>query len=286
MFIGDSSGAHVTFHGVRGSTPCHGDDIRRYGGNTSCVSVDFPGQRPIVFDMGTGLRYFGADQPHDGSFLGACLLTHLHWDHTQGLPFFTPMLRPGAEFDVYAPAQEDGRSVHEVFVTTIRPPLFPIGIDDFPGTFRFHDKGNEEFKIDDVRVVSRFIPHVGATLGYRIEWNGYSVAYLSDHQQPYDGSLAASDGALELADGVDLLIHDSQYTDDEFALKSTWGHCTVDYAVWFAGVARAKQLALFHHDPTRTDDAVDAIIKRACAQGRARSTKVIGAREGLVVDFD
>ena len=101
----------VTFHGVRGSTPCHGDDIARYGGNTSCVSVDVPGADPIVFDLGTGLRYFGAGQPQDGTFRGSCLLTHLHWDHTQGLPFFTPMLRPGAEFDIYAPVQEDGRTV-------------------------------------------------------------------------------------------------------------------------------------------------------------------------------
>jgi phosphoribosyl 1,2-cyclic phosphodiesterase len=213
----------VTFHGVRGSTPCHGHDIARYGGNTSCVSVDVPGASPIVFDLGTGLRYFGASQPHDGSFRGTCLLTHLHWDHTQGLPFFTPMLKPGAEFDVYAPVQEDGRTVAEVFEATIHPPLFPICINQFPGTFRFHDLGDTEFDLGPVRVVSRLVPHVGNTLGYRVEHEGRSVAYLSDHQQPYDGSLAASAGALELARGVDLLIHDSQYTPDEFAMKSTGG---------------------------------------------------------------
>jgi phosphoribosyl 1,2-cyclic phosphodiesterase len=281
--IGGERGATVTFHGVRGSTPCHGDDIARYGGNTSCVSVDLPGADPILFDLGTGLRYFGATQPQDGSFRGTCLLTHLHWDHTQGLPFFTPMLRPGAEFDIYAPVQEDGRTVAEVFASTIHPPLFPICIDQFPGTFRFHDVADDDWSIGDVRVMSRLVPHVGNTLGYRIEWNGISVAYISDHQQPYDGSHTASAGALELARDVDLLIHDSQYTPDEFAMKATWGHCTVDYAVWFAHAAGAKRLALFHHDPTRHDDAIDALGACASSAGAELGVEVLTAREGLTV---
>lgn len=239
-----------------------------------------------MFDLGTGLRYFGMTQPHDGTFRGTCLLTHLHWDHTQGLPFFTPMLRPGAEFDVYAPTQDDGRSVEEVFAGTIHPPLFPITLDQFPGTFRFHDCDDSDFEIGNVRVRSRFVPHVGPTLGYRIEWEGRSVAYISDHQQPYDGSFRASDGALELADGVDLLIHDSQYTQDEFAHKFNWGHCTVDYAVWFAAEAGVKTLALFHHDPTRHDDALDLIGECAAATGRLSDVEVLVAREGRTVVLD
>ena len=111
---------HVTFHGVRGSTPCHGDDISRYGGNTSCVAVRVPGEGPLFFDLGTGARYLGRTLPQDGTFRGTCLLSHLHWDHTQGLPFFTPLLREGAVLDVYAPEQDDGRTVAEVFDTTIR----------------------------------------------------------------------------------------------------------------------------------------------------------------------
>ena len=282
--IGGSSGLRVTFHGVRGSTPCHGDDIKRYGGNTSCVSVDVPGQSPILFDLGTGLRYFGVDQPHDGSFRGTCLLTHLHWDHTQGLPFFTPMLKAGSEFDIYGPAQDDGRSVREVFESTVRPPLFPISITQFPGTFRFHDVAESEFDIGEVHVMSRLVPHVGTTLGFRIEWQGISVAYISDHQQPYDGSLKVSDGVYDLCRGVDLLIHDSQYTQDEFEMKFNWGHCTVDYAVWLATHTRVRSLALFHHDPTRSDDAVDALSACAAKVGQASGLEVITAREGLTVD--
>lgn len=236
--------------------------------------------------MGTGLRYFGARQPHDGSFRGTCLVTHLHWDHTQGLPFFTPLLHRGSEFDVYAPMQDDGRSVSEVFEATIRPPLFPIGLDHWPGTLRFHDLTDDEFHIGDVRVVSRLIPHVGLTLGYRIEWNGISIAYLSDHQQPFDGSFSASDGALELAEGADLLIHDSQYTQDEFAMKYNWGHCTIDYAVWFASRARVRRLALFHHDPTRTDDAIDTLGVCAAQVGRLKGVEVLAAREGLTLHLE
>jgi phosphoribosyl 1,2-cyclic phosphodiesterase len=245
-----------------------------------------PGQQPIIFDMGTGLRYFGATQPQDGSFRATCLVTHLHWDHTQGLPFFTPMLQPGAELDVYAPIQDDGRSVAEVFGSTIRPPLFPIGLDQWPGTFRFHDVTDDEFMVGDARVTSRLVPHVGSTLGYRVEWNGISVAYLSDHQQPYDGSFRASDGALELADGADLVIHDSQYTQEEFVRKYNWGHCTVEYAVWFAGKARARRLAMFHHDPTRSDDAVDLMGECAAQAGRLMGVEVIVAREGLTIELD
>ena len=111
----------VTFHGVRGSTPCQSDDIRRYGGNTSCVSVDAPGQAPLLLDMGTGLRYYGKRVPVDELFRGNCLLTHLHWDHVQGLPFFAPLLREGSSLDVYGPAQDDGRTLEDVVSVTIRP---------------------------------------------------------------------------------------------------------------------------------------------------------------------
>lgn len=236
-----------------------------------------------MFDLGTGLRYFGATQAHDGSFRGTCLLTHVHWDHVQGIPFFTPMLREGSEFDVYGPPQEDGRSLGDVFAAAVRPPLFPIGIEQFPGTFRFHELTDNSFSIDDVEVMSRLVPHVGPTLGYRVSWQGLSVVYISDHQQPYDGSMRASDGVLELVAGADLLIHDSQYTADEFALKYNWGHCTADYAVWLAAESGAKRLALFHHDPSRNDAAVDATTERLAAVGAAQGVEVIAAREALTV---
>jgi phosphoribosyl 1,2-cyclic phosphodiesterase len=249
------------------------------------VSLAVPAHDPIMFDLGTGARYFGMACPADRPFHGTCLLTHLHMDHTQGLPFFGPLLRHGGVLDLYGPAQEDGRTVREVFDGMIYPPLFPVGIDAFPGTLRCHDLGDQEFMIGDIRVMSRFIPHVGPTLGYRVEWNGISVAYLSDHQQPYDGGMGVSDGALQLVSGADLLIHDAQYTPEEFPAKYNWGHCTVDYAVWLAGHAGAKRLMLFHHDPSRSDDAVDELQRMAAKVGEESGVEVLAAHEGLVLEL-
>jgi phosphoribosyl 1,2-cyclic phosphodiesterase len=276
----------ITFHGVRGSTPCQSDDIRRYGGNTSCVSIDVAGQPPLLLDMGTGLRYYGKQVPADVLFQGNCLLTHLHWDHVQGLPFFSPLLREGSSLDVYGPAQDDGRSLDEVVSVTIRPPLFPVSVDELPGSVRFHDTADTDFSIGGFDVMARLIPHLGPTLGFRVECQGRSVAYLSDHQQPFDGSYSADSGALELVEGVDLLIHDAQYTQTEFKAKATWGHCTIDYAVWLAAQAGAKRLALFHHDPSRRDDDLDALLMCAAEAGARRGVEVIAASEGLVVDVE
>jgi phosphoribosyl 1,2-cyclic phosphodiesterase len=238
-----------------------------------------------VFDLGTGLRYFGQDKPMDGSFRATFLLTHFHWDHTQGLPFFTPILKAGTVVDLYGPAQEDGRTVEEVFTAAIRPPLFPIPLELFPGTLRFHDVSDTEFDIGSVRVTSRVVPHVGPTVGYRLDWNGRSIAYISDHQQPYDGSHSASPGAIQLAQDVDLLIHDSQYSLAEFEMKSTWGHCTPQYALWLAQHAGARRLALFHHDPMRGDDALDGSLTELQREAAAVGVDVFASSEGLIVDI-
>lgn len=280
----------ASFHGVRGSTPCHGPDIMRYGGNTSCVAVQIPGADPILFDLGTGLRYFGIQQPAGTPFHGTCLLSHLHWDHIQGLPFFTPLLTEGAEVKIHAPSQDDGTTVEQVFGDTIKPPLFPIDLALLPGAICFEEVGDSDFVIDGgdagpIHVTSRLIPHKGRTVGYRIDWNGASVAYISDHQQPQDGSLHASVGALELCRGVDLMIHDAQYTKTEFAMKYDWGHCTLDYAVWLAAEAGAKRLALFHHDPSHDDDMLDGLVAAAHADGQARGVDVVAAIEGITLDI-
>lgn len=275
----------VTFYGVRGSTPCDGQETAAYGGNTSCAVVSVPDHPPVLLDLGTGLRYFGRECAHDGSFHAACLLSHLHWDHIQGLPFFSPLLCSGAHLDVYAPAQSDGRTVAEVIDATIRPPLFPVHLDELPGHVEFHDLDGGEFMIGDIKVLARPIPHVGRTFGYRMEWQGHSLAYLPDHQQPYDGSFAVEPEAFELVDGVDLLIHDSQFTPAEFVRKFDWGHCTSEYAIWLAGRARVKQLALFHHDPNRTDAALTEYARCASGVAAQLGVELLIAAEGLTVDL-
>ncbi len=255
----------------------------RYGGNTSCVSVAIPHHDPILFDLGTGLRYFGDCHSGREPFRGTCLLSHVHWDHIQGLPFFTPLLQDGAEVDVYAPVQDDGISVEQLFGATIKPPLFPIHYAHLPGTVRFHEVDRSEFTIGDARVVARPIPHIGPTVGYRLTYRESSVAYLSDHQMPADGSFRVGAGARELCAGVDLLIHDAQYTTAEFARKRDWGHCTIEYAVWLAAEAGVGTLALFHHDPSHHDDVMDILVRDAVECGRKLGVDVIAAREGLCV---
>jgi phosphoribosyl 1,2-cyclic phosphodiesterase len=271
----------ITFFGVRGSTPCHGPEVSRYGGNTSCVSVDVPGHDPIMFDLGTGARYYGIDcqrRPKAEVFRGSCFVSHLHWDHVQGLPFFPPLLQFGNELDIYAPKPEEHESVRAVVDTMLCPPLFPVGVADLPGEIRFHDLLDDEVQIGEITVTARLIPHIGRTLGYRLEWNGISVAYLSDHQQPGVDLYEMAPGVEELCDGVDLLIHDAQYTRDEFTRRSGWGHCTIDYAVWVGKATGARTVALFHHDPMHDDEILDTVAK-VCS--RHCEPKVVVAREGL-----
>ena len=275
-------GFDITFHGVRGSTPCHGDDVARYGGNTSCVSVDVPGHQPIMLDLGTGARYFGVAWPADVPFDGICLLSHLHWDHVQGLPFFGPVLRPGSQLALHGPVQEDGATLEQMVERMWSPPLFPIRIADLSGDVSYHEHGDEDFLIGEVEVMSRLIPHLGNTLGFRLSWGGGTVAYLSDHQQPGIDVYEATDNVRELCRDVDLLIHDAQYTRPEFEQKSYWGHCTIEYAVWLALECDVRTLALYHHDPLHDDDQLDRIVVEANQRAGGRLT-VIGAREGLTL---
>lgn len=271
----------VTFHGVRGSTPCPCDANHRYGGNTSCVALESPGRAPIIFDLGTGLRQFGHTVEDMIPFRGTALVTHIHWDHIQGLPFFVPALHPDAELDIYAPSPK-GQSLADCFGQFVAPPYFPVHVNDLPGTIRFHELDAEEFVVGDAKVMARPVPHVGATNGYRVTIDDVTVVYISDHQMPADGSHAVTDGVLELCADADLLIHDAQYTPDEFVRKSDWGHCTVEFAVRVAEAANVKKLALFHHDPAHDDAKVDSMLAEAKLLADP-SLEIIAASEGLTV---
>lgn len=243
-----------------------------------------PGQEAILLDLGTGSRYFGLEHEADRPFHGHCLLSHFHWDHIQGLPFFPPLLRPGSVLELHGPKPEDHDSLADVLDNMLCPPLFPVGVGDLPGEVRVHDHLDDSFTIGDVRVTSRLIPHIGHTLGYRLDWRGRSIAYLSDHQQPGVGVFEAAESALELCAGADLVIHDAQYTEDEFVRKAAWGHCTIEYAVWLAAEAGARRVALYHHDPLHDDDMLEAV--GASCRRRHHDVEVIVAREGLTIQLE
>lgn len=281
---------HLTFYGVRGSCPSPAPENQRYGGNTACVALQVPGEPPIILDLGTGVRRFGDTQPLDGTFRGTALVTHVHWDHVQGLPFFSPIHSPGSTLDVYGPAQAqdpDGShgSLESAFGELIRPPFFPVHYSQLQGTIAFHDVGEDDVAIGNAKVMVRPVPHCGPTVGYRVQWDGATVAYVSDHQAPLDLDTVA-DSVLELCDGADLVIHDAQYTAEELARKIDWGHCTVAYSVLVAQRSGARTLALFHHDPSHDDQCLDGLLEgaRRLAADVGGPT-VISAAEGLTLDL-
>ena len=283
---------NVTFYGVRGSTPCSSEATRGFGGNTACVLVEVDGDSPIVLDLGTGLRYLGQDllaaearrveaggEPEP--FRGSALLSHLHWDHIQGVPFFRPLVLDGAELDVYGP-RIPGSSLEAEFARFIQPPVFPVSLSDLPATLRYHEVDDEVVIIGSASVTCFAVPHIGPTNGYRIDGAAGSVAFVCDHQQPRDGSLLPPGHVIEACRGVDILIHDAQYNAEEFKLKSDWGHCTADFALELARLCGARRLVLFHHDPGHNDDWIRDQVGRV--QALAGSTvEVIGAAEGLTL---
>ena len=274
---------NVTFYGVRGSTPCACAEHARYGGNTACVVLERPGERPIICDLGTGLRTYGLTlgaTPFDG----VALVSHLHWDHVQGLPFFTPVLRAGARLDVYGPRPDGHPTLADAIAGFMSPPYFPVTVEQLDGDVVFHDLDDATVTVGSAEVTARSVPHIGRTNGYRIEWDGVSVAYVSDHQQPLDGSFRVDDAVLELAHGVDLLIHDAQFATDEFGAKAHWGHCTTEYAVQVARTAGAQMLALFHHDPSHDDTRIDCLLGMARHLAGA-DLEVIAAAEGVTVSL-
>ena len=272
----------VSFFGVRGSAAAPGDDTRRYGGNTSCVVVSADDHEPIVCDLGTGLRRWARTQPLDGSFRATALLTHLHWDHIQGFPFFAPLDREGAHLTLYGPAQES-MTLCQAFDRLMGPPFFPIRAADLRGSVEFHDLAGVpaiEFDVGRAHVRASAVPHIGLTLGYRIDLDGASVAYVSDVQQPLDES-GPDPAVVDLVRGVDLLIHDAQYTPVDWETKCTWGHSTIDHALDTAAAAGVRKLALFHHDPGRSDDELDAISLAMAQHEHELGFDVIVATEGL-----
>jgi phosphoribosyl 1,2-cyclic phosphodiesterase len=273
----------LTFHGVRGSCPSPYETNRRYGGNTASVVLEDAGEEPLLFDLGTGLRPFGATCPQDGTFAATALVTHIHWDHVQGLPFFAPVHAPGARLDIYGPHQDQG-SLGDVFGDFMRPPYFPVQYSDLGGDIRFHDVTEDAFAVGSYKVTVRPVPHNGPTVGYRVDGSTASVTYISDHQAPLSLD-TVSPAVLELAGEVDVLIHDAQYTPEEFDHKKDWGHCTIDYALLVAQMAHAKKLVLFHHDPSHTDDELDRLYAEVRAKAEGSGVAVVAAYEGLVIDL-
>jgi phosphoribosyl 1,2-cyclic phosphodiesterase len=288
----------LIFFGVRGSCPCSGLVFSKYGGNTSCVLLRILNkdtQTNIIFDLGTGLRYLGnylafqntlKDKPSK-KLRATAFVSHLHWDHIQGLPFFPQVDDPDTVLDVYGPVDENV-SLDELYKRIMTEPFFPVGVNDLNAKITFYGlRSGSEINLGHVNIKALKVPHLGPlTLGYRISTFGKTITFISDHQMPADGNLIAPE-VLELAKRCDLLIHDAQYTEEEFEKKPDWGHSTFGYALKIGKQAGAKTLVLYHHDPSHTDDILDKIALQAKAliSAEASEMNVLMAKDGMIINL-
>jgi phosphoribosyl 1,2-cyclic phosphodiesterase len=273
----------VTIWGSRGSVASAGPETIRYGGNTACVQVTGQDGTTLVLDAGTGLRRLGSALVDTPGCIHI-LLTHLHMDHIQGLGFFRPFFQPGREIQIWGPPSTT-LDLRTRLSRYLSPPLFPVRIRDLPSRLQLHDVGTESWRIGAFTVAAAGVIHPGPTVGCRIAEGDVSMAYIPDHE-PVLGGLRgepAWTSGYGLADGVDLLIHDAQYTSEEYEERVGWGHSTPDHAVRLADLAGARRLALFHHDPDHDDTTLDRLLDDARAI--SHGTEVIAGREGLTLDL-
>jgi phosphoribosyl 1,2-cyclic phosphodiesterase len=255
-------GLKIRFWGVRGSLPAPGPETAVVGGNTSCVEVEC-GDTRIILDAGTGIRRLGARIVERGESEIHLLLSHYHWDHIHGLPFFDPIYRSSTKMEVFGAAKQ--RSIYDVLYGQMRPPMFPVPFEALTSQWELHEvRSGDRFRVGDALVTAAKLQHPGGALGYRIEHAGCSVVYATDTEY------SAPDRAMvELAHRADLLIFDSQYTPQEYrgdlgASRIGWGHSTYEVGCAIARAARVGRYVLFHHDPQRTDAQVAELEDLAC----------------------
>jgi phosphoribosyl 1,2-cyclic phosphodiesterase len=277
----------VTIWGCRGSLPTPGPETVDYGGNTSCVEVTLENGTTLVLDAGSGIRPLGIELLERGVRSVHLLLTHLHLDHLEGLRFFSPLFDKDTKLEIWGPPSPVS-SLQERILRAFSPPLFPIDLRVVPAEVRFHDVPKQPWSIDGASVSADLVSHPGPTLGYRIESEASSVAYLPDHEPALLGPIARRSrdwiSGSSLAEDADLLLHDAQYSEDEYGDRVGWGHSSVVDAVAFARASGAHRLLLFHHDPSHSDDVLERMeaTARELADGNAEPPTL--ASEGMVVE--
>ncbi|MGH7497609.1 MAG: MBL fold metallo-hydrolase [Gemmatimonadales bacterium] len=274
----------VRFWGTRGSIPTPGPDTTRYGGNTACVTVAGREGRLLILDAGSGLRPLGHEMmtQRNGPLMADILITHTHWDHIQGLPFFKPLSARGNLFHVYGAAQA-GIALEQILRRQMDPMVFPVPLEAFAAGIEVKEIGEGALDLPDFHVKSFRLRHPGTTLGFRVSPtpSGRELAYLTDNELGPGGSYPVPADwrarLVEFLDGIDTLIHDAMYSDQIIHARGGWGHSTPRQAVDLASEAGCRRLVLFHHEPEHSDQAIDAML----AGTREYARKV---SPGLVVD--
>ena len=298
----------VHFWGVRGSIPTPGQGTVRYGGNTSCVEVTTDGGDLFILDCGSGLRELGRNllsRVAEGGVRGRILLSHTHWDHIQGFPFFGPAFVKGNSFDLYAARDLDKR-LQDTLAEQMEFTYFPVTLGQMQSDIRFHELGEGALEVGNVRVQVQYLNHTSLCLGYRIEADGRVLCYCTDVEpnsrifvragteaellrgrdpdQALGAMLHEEDRRFaRFVQGADLLIHDAMYTDEEYPQKVGWGHSTAEHATRLSLMMGVRSLVLFHHEPDHDDTTVDGMVARCrrLAEEWGGGVEVHGAAEGL-----
>jgi phosphoribosyl 1,2-cyclic phosphodiesterase len=250
----------INFWGVRGSIACPGANTVRYGGNTPCVEMLVDSHR-LIFDAGTGIHVLGQSLLGDLPVSGHLFFSHSHWDHIQGFPFFSPAFMEGNEFDIYGGVIPQGVTIEHRLHDQMTQPNFPVPLQVMGANLRFHNLDyGDKIKLGDVTITTGLLNHPGGAMGYRVSWQDYAVAYITDTEHFSD---RLDENILALVDRADVLIYDCTYTDEEYnhpkSSKVGWGHSTWQEAVKVAQAAHVKKLVIFHHDPSHDDNFMDSI---------------------------
>jgi phosphoribosyl 1,2-cyclic phosphodiesterase len=290
----------IRFWGTRGSIPAPGPRTVRYGGNCACVELQTSAGELFIIDAGTGIRELGLTLMKQQPITAHILLSHTHWDHISGFPFFPPAFVPGNTLVVYAARNIDKR-LEEVMAGQMEYTYFPVTLGDLAADIQYRELLEETFTVGSATITTHYLNHTSICMGYRIEADGRCVVYVSDHE-PYglalhgpdpprdkigrglqDGVVHAGDRRLiEWVEGADLVIQDTQYTPEEYPKKIGWGHGSTDYVTDVAILGGVKRLALFHHDPLHSDDFIDKMVEycRKRVVARHSPVQVFGAAEG------
>jgi phosphoribosyl 1,2-cyclic phosphodiesterase len=278
----------VTIWGCRGSIPTPGPKTVNYGGNTSSIEVSLDNGAVFVLDAGTGIRDLGASLEERGTRRIHLLLTHLHLDHLEGLRFFAPLFDERVKIDLWGPSSPV-QSLKGRIRRSFSPPLFPIDLREIPARLTFHDVPKEPWTLEGAKLTAALVMHPGPTVGFRIEADGATVAYMPDHEPALLGDFATRSrdwiSGASVAGDADLLLHDAQFSDDEYAERVGWGHSSVESAVAYANAVGARRLVLFHHDPHHADRLLEELqVEAASLTDRGAQPPVL-AHEGMVLDL-
>lgn len=284
----------IRFWGTRGSLAKPGPTTLRYGGNTACIEIRTDDGTLIVLDCGTGAHGLGQALISEGPLRGHILISHTHWDHIQGFPFFAPLFVPNNEWNVYAPYGL-GTPLEDTLAGQMEYAYFPVTLDQLDAYIKYNDLVEGEFYLGNVHVTTRYMNHPVPTLGYRLSVGGVVMVYATDHE-PHSLHVHEQTNLpvhhedlrhIEFLSGADLVIHDAQYTEEEYQQKISWGHSSLEKAMDFAISAQVKRLVFFHHDPLRDDDTLDRLVEgnRQSLAARGTDLEILGASEGDVIEL-